>query len=88
MKVKVFSIYDSKMEAFNQPFFMNASGAAIRAFSDMVNGDKETNVYKHPEDYTLFELGVYDDLEGKIESYDTPVSLGLGVTFKTEKVDE
>lgn len=33
MKLNVYSVFDAKVEAFLQPFFMPARGAAIRAFT-------------------------------------------------------
>lgn len=54
---KIFAVYDSKVEAFMQPFFMPAKGAAIRAFTDLVNS-KDHSFSKYAEDYTLFELGI------------------------------
>lgn len=77
---KIFSVYDSKAEAYMQPFFMAAKGAAIRAFSDLVN-DPQHTFGKHPADYTLFELGSYEDCTSEFKIHPTPCSLGVGVEF-------
>lgn len=77
---KVFTVYDSKTEAYLSPFFMPAKGAAIRAFSDLVN-DSNHQFGKHPSDYILFELGSYDDSSASFDLYSAPVSLGVGVEF-------
>jgi len=53
MIMKMFSCYDSKAEAYMQPFFMNAKGQALRAFADLVN-DGQSQFSKHPEDFVLF----------------------------------
>lgn len=63
MKLQAFSIYDTAAKAFNRPFFQNTKGQAIRGFSDAVN-DESTELWKHPEDYILFELGEFDDSDG------------------------
>ncbi len=75
----VFSINDSKAGAFFPPFFFHSEGMAKRAFSDSVN-DVEHAIGRHPADYTLFRLGVFDDNSGKIVPQ-TPLSLGNGVEF-------
>lgn len=77
---KMFVVFDCKAEAYLQPFFMQASGQAIRAWIDLVN-DKTTQFSKHPEDYTLFELGTYDDSCAKFDVYATPKSLGVAIEF-------
>lgn len=78
---KIYAIYDSKLEAYMQPFFMQSKGQAVRAFTDTVNDDK-TQFWKHPEDFTLFELGEYDDSTGKVSSYATNISLGVALEYK------
>jgi len=85
MKLKIYTVYDSKMEAYLQPFFMHAKGQAIRTFSDMIN-DPQHNFHKHSEDFTLFELGTYEDSTAEITPYPTPISLGLALEFKNKGV--
>lgn len=75
---KIFSVYDSKTGAYCAPFFMKARGEALRSFSDTAMG-KDTLISSHPEDFTLFELGEYDDSCAKFTLYDTPVSLGVAI---------
>ena len=60
MKLKVFSVYDSKAEAYLPPFFLPQSAMAIRTFSDCANS-MDHQFGRHPEDYTLFLLGEWDD---------------------------
>lgn len=77
---KIFAVRDSKTEAFLQPFFMPARGAAIRGFTDAVN-DPSHGMGKHPEDYTLFEIGSFDDESGALVSHPSPQSIGSGFEF-------
>ena len=81
MKQQVFSIYDSKAQAYFPPFCLHNPQMAIRQFSDMVI-DPESRISKHPEDYTLFQLGEWDDQTSKYKiSKNSPESLGNGVQF-------
>jgi len=80
MQMKIYTIYDSKAEAYLQPFFMQSNGAAIRAFTDLAN-DPQHVFGKHPEDYTLFDIGVYDESTAAIVSNATPISLGVAINY-------
>ncbi len=83
MKQYILAVYDSKAEMFNQPMFFKAKPEAIRAFSDECNRDGSA-IEKHPEDYTLFEIGTYDVETAKLEPLPTPVSLGHGIEYVKE----
>jgi len=60
MKLHLYTIYDSKEEIYHQPFFLLNEAVALRQFGDMAN-DKDSKISKHPEDYTLWHLGSYED---------------------------
>lgn len=79
-KLLVFSVFDSKAEVFNTPMFFPAKGLAIRAFDDECNRE-ESQIRKHAGDYTLFEIGEFDQDTGQLVPLPTPVSLGIGVEF-------
>lgn len=66
MITKMFSVFDSKAVVFGTPIFVPTKGAAIRSFSDVAN-DEKSSIGKHPEDYTLFYLGEYDDATGSFD---------------------
>lgn len=66
MKLYVYSVFDSKSRCYSNPFYMANDGMAIRAFTDNVN-NKESTSHHHPEDYSLYLLGDYDDTTGEIE---------------------
>jgi len=60
-----YSIYDVATGAYMNPFLMPADGQAMRAFSDLAT-DKNHEVGKHPEDYSLFRLGTFDNNKGYV----------------------
>lgn len=84
MKLKVFSIYDSKAEYYMTPFMCGTKGEALRIFSDAAN-DPQSFISKHPADYTLFEIAGFDRETGKYESLLTNVPFGLAHEFVTSK---
>lgn len=82
MKLKVFSVYDSKVEAYKQPFFMSTKGEAIRGIMECL--EKNDHPFaKYPADFTLFELGEYDDSNGKMAPLPAPLSHGNLVEWTT-----
>lgn len=80
MKLKVFSVFDSKVKAYMQPFYARSTGEALRMFEDAV-ARKEGNFFAHAEDFTLFELGSFDDSNASFEFPVTPVPLGKAIEF-------
>lgn len=66
MRIFVFAVRDSAIGAFMNPFYASALGQAERNFRDAVN-DSKSPLYKHPEDYELFQLGTFDDGTGLFE---------------------
>lgn len=85
MKLKVFSVYDSKAEAYLQPFFMPSRGSAIRAFTDSVN-DPQTGFHKHAADYTLFELGEYEDSNAVFDLHQKPQLVANAAELKEKPI--
>lgn len=78
---ETFAVYDSKAGAFLPPFILPRVEMAQRVFSDCVNSDQH-QFAAHPDDYTLFQLGSFDDESGKF----TPrkngkLSLGNGIEY-------
>lgn len=85
MILKVFSVYDSKVEAYLQPFFVPTVGAAIRAIMDAMSDPGHT-FSKYKQDYTLFQIGEYNDHTGQIEADEAFVNIGnLSQLYQTER---
>lgn len=82
MLFKIFTIYDQKAKAHLPPFFLPEEGQAIRQFIDCVN-NPEHPFGAHPEDYTLKNIGIFNDINAHIEKFDTPVNIGSGESYKT-----
>lgn len=85
MIMKVFGIYDSKVGAYLPPFMMKSIGEAERALTSHVN-DPEHNFSKYAEDFTLFELGSWDDATAKYSLLNTPHSVAVLIEYKREKL--
>lgn len=61
-KLVVVAVRDRASDTFARPFFVPALGVALRGFSDEINrADADNNLYKHPDDYDLYEIGSFDE---------------------------
>ncbi len=78
--LKAFSIHDTKAEAWTNPIFANSNGAALRSFTDACR-NPESDFGRHPEDYSLFYVGTFDDQSGELTG-DNPVHLIHGANVK------
>lgn len=85
MIIKYFSVFDSATLAFLPPFAAPAAGAAIRSFQDAINDEKH-EMSRHFLDYTLFELGSFDDSSGAFTSLDLPSKLCSGADVALKNV--
>lgn len=65
MKLKIYSVYDVKTQAFARPFFLHNDGEAVRVFSDNVN-QPDSIINKNPLDFVLYCLGEFNDIDGAI----------------------
>nr|WAE43897.1 MAG: nonstructural protein [Microviridae sp.] len=81
MKLFIYSVYDSKVEAYLPPLFMKSKGEFLRSFAEAAN-DPKCNIGKYPADFTAFELGSFDDSNARVLSLPAPVSLGVAIEFK------
>ena len=53
--------------------FVPTAGVAIRSFRDEVNREAPDNeIFRHPADYELYQIGTFDDSTGAIEALQPP----------------
>lgn len=85
MRLIVVAIRDRAANVFGVPSFVPSLGSAVRSFSDEVNRPGENNVLnRHPEDFDLYELGVYDDNSGTFETL-TPRQVAVGKDLVSQR---
>lgn len=83
MKLKIYAVKDRQTDMYGQPMFLMTDGHAMRAFSDEINRASDDNMlHKHPDDFDLYKLGVWDGNAGRFETHE-PEQLVLGKTVKT-----
>lgn len=79
-RLEIFTIYDSKAQAYLQPFFSLNAETAQREFTKAVNG--EGNFSQFAEDYSLHLLGLFDQEEGTFTIETAPVHICNAITLK------
>lgn len=81
MEVKVFVVYDSKAEAYDIPFMRRYTADAIREWSDLANGvsQKDNVISRFAADYTLFEIGTFNQRDGVFTMYESKRNLGTAL---------
>lgn len=84
MNLIIVAVKDRAADAFMRPFFVPTANMAIRSFMDEVNRESSDNqLFAHPDDFDLYEIGIFDDSNGAINSHPDPKMLMLGKQAKT-----
>jgi len=85
--LKACAVYDTKAGFYNRPFFIPSVGMAERSFSDEVNRKSEDNaMFHHPEDFTLFLIGEYNDVTAEYTQVWPPQHLVSGATVINKEI--
>ncbi len=77
MKTNIYSIYDTASGIYQKIIQARADGEVMREFQNMCD-DESHPVGQHPEDYSIFRLGQFNDQDGFITNDDNEcLSTGL-----------
>lgn len=79
MIFQVVAIRDQAASVYSRPFFVPTVGMAMRSFQDECNRQSDDNeLWKHPEDFTLWQLGSFDDNTGRFSNLEVPEQIATG----------
>lgn len=80
MKLIACAVFDSAVNAFMRPFFVPHQGHALRSFTDEINGvsGEKGPLAQHPDDYTLYCVGTFEEETGVFEQETAPQVLVRG----------
>lgn len=87
MRLGIYAIYDSGVQAFVSPFFARAKGEAVRNFMEIVK-DGKSLIAQYPGDFALYDLGEFDDVTGNVTSGSGPDAIRLITAQECVPVDE
>lgn len=81
----MYTLYDEKAQAYATPFTSPNLFTALRSFHAAKN-DPQTDIYRFPNDFTLYEIGSFDDSTGFLTALNCPVNHGKATQFNTLEV--
>lgn len=85
MKKNLYAIYDTASGVYDGPFPGVSDGHVLRAFSDSAVGD--TPIGKHPEDFSLIFVGVWNDATGELVQVENKTLItGLEAVAASRKI--
>lgn len=73
----VVAVFDEAIGAFGSPISVKAKGESIRSFIDETK-NPESMLAKHPSDFSLYHLAMYDDEKGSFDPIVPPERLIAG----------
>jgi len=76
MKTYLYAVRDQKAQIFGQVFQLLNDDIARRTLTPVVN-NPEHNYGQFPEDYSLYNLGEYNDIDGIISDLNNKNSLPI-----------
>lgn len=85
MEVKIYSVFDKKSSRYDMPYYFHNDGTMIRGISSMFN-KKGTIHGDYPADFSIHEVGTFNDMSGQITANTQPrfVIEGVDLVDKEE----
>lgn len=84
MNIQMYCIWDKKAELFMAPMYYHNDGVMCRSVAMQM--PKMDLVEKYPEDYAVFHVGRFDDVEGSVVGH-VPPRLVVECTALVAKAD-
>lgn len=78
---QMYAVFDSKSQAYCNPFLAPREEIAIRDFTRAAR-DPSLEISQFPEDFSLQHLGSFDDTTGKFEILLNPVPVVTALNCK------
>lgn len=72
--MRIFTVHDNKAEAYLPPVYYKTKGEALRAFETTCK-NKESQFHQYPSDFTMYELGEFNEQTGDITQNEKPLPL-------------
>lgn len=82
--LKMVSVYDIKAQAFLSPQTVRTTAEGCRLFENAC-ADQNSNFFRFPSDFVLYELAEWDELTGSIYPYEKPQTLATASDYVPQK---
>lgn len=83
----ILSVYDSKAEAYIEPIVVLNAAVGLRSFLYACNQEGH-DFHSYAADYTLFELGTWDENTGIFDTYPAPLPVMNGLQARSTSEGE
>lgn len=83
---KVMSVFDSKVEGYLPPQVFVTVAVAVRSFKFAANSEGN-DFSRFAADYTLFEIGEWDDQAGTMQMHEAKVNHGTALEHQQVVVE-
>ncbi len=88
MKVQCYAVFDSCAGVYQKPFFSTTDDLVKREFQDIATSEDHP-IAKHPEHYSLWRLGIFNDENGDITNeHNECLWNAVEARSQTQKVEE
>lgn len=71
--MNVYSLFDRKLRQYGALMVERNDFGVQRGLADGVRGNPEALISKHPEDFDLYEVGVFDEESGLLREASTAI---------------
>lgn len=78
--MKIYCVHDVKAEAFMNPVYYRTKGEALRAFETTCK-DSSSQFNKFPSDFTMYELGEFNEFNGSFNIHEKPLHMANASEF-------
>lgn len=85
--MKIYSIYDSAADVFNDPFNQLTNEVALRTFRSLIY-DGQSTISNTPGDFSLFCLGDFNSETGVVTGYFKPELIVEAMSILNESGDD
>lgn len=72
MKTRMYCVRDAVIDAYKAPVCLLSDAVAKRAFADELAAGRLDYIKRHPQDYSLWCIGTFDDHLGAVISIAPP----------------
>jgi len=79
----MYTCYDAAAQAYLPPFVTPSERDALASFTEAAN-DPQSNICKYPKDFTLLQIGEFDERTGVLVKLETPKILKTGAQAKKD----
>lgn len=87
MKMVMFSMFDAAAAAFLPPVFLRTEAVMLQSLRDLPKKEPQHPLVQHPEQYTVFVLGEFEDSDGSLKVRPPEAVINLKVLFSQGELE-